>query len=53
MQAQLNRLSSTEFEAEAQRPERRRLPEHLEWFLLLNRHASAADLVGTACLARI
>ncbi len=51
MQAQLNRLSSTEFDAEAQRPERRRLPEHLEWFLLLNRHASAAD-PGRNCVSR-
>jgi prolyl-tRNA synthetase len=51
MQAQLNRLSSTEFEAEAHRPEKRRLPEHLEWFLLLNRHASAAG-PGRNCVSR-
>jgi prolyl-tRNA synthetase len=41
MQAQFSSRSFTEFEAEEQRPEKRRLPEHLEWFLLLNRHASA------------
>ncbi len=50
MQAQFNGLSFTEFEAEAQRPEMRRLPEHLEWFLLLNCHASATGL-GRKCVS--
>ena len=50
MQAQFNGLSFTEFEAEAQRPEMRRLPEHLEWSLLLKCHASATGL-GRKCVS--
>ena len=50
MQAQFSGLSFAEFEAEAQRPEMRRLPEHLEWFLLLNCHASAAG-PGRKCVS--
>ncbi len=46
MRSQLNRLSFTEIEAEAERPGRQRLPEHLEWFLLLNCHASATGPVS-------
>jgi prolyl-tRNA synthetase len=50
MQAQYSRLSFTEIEAEEQRPEKRRLPEHLEWFLLLNCHASATG-PGPKCVS--
>ena len=51
MQAQFSSWSFTDIEAEAQRPERRRLPEHLEWFLLLNCHASSTSL-GLKYLSR-
>ena len=43
MQAQLNRLSFTEIEAEAERPGRQRLREHLEWVLLHDCLASAVQ----------
>jgi prolyl-tRNA synthetase len=51
MQAHFSGLSFAEFAAEAQRPGGSRLPEHLEWFLLLNCHASAIG-PGRKCVSR-
>ena len=46
MQQELNQQWFSQIAAEWRRPERRRLPEHLEWFLLLGSHASAAAPVS-------